>query len=150
MGYRGRYESWGLEANLLAAGDASSTSASKNPLGGNVDFSGDGALQLHFLHYFDPRGLVSFYAGAGATFELVIFEVVRAKSAWASGTRSTLLDGGLDADLVAGWELMRASTAQFFLQADVQLPAYALSNQNNDGGVHGWFPATTFKLGVMF
>ena len=102
MGYRGRYESWGLEANVFAAFGPRPPPPRRNPSGGAVDFSGDGALQLHFLHYFDPRGLVSFYAGAGATFELLWFDVIRAKSLWATGTRSTLLDGGLDADLVFG------------------------------------------------
>jgi hypothetical protein len=150
MGYRGQYDNWGLESTLLMAFGTSTTAASKNPLGGHVDFSGDGGLQLHFLRYFDPRGIVSFYAGGGATFELLAFDVIRAQSQRATGTRSTLWDGGLDVDLVVGWEFMRASTAQFYLQADLQAPAYVLSSQNDDGGVHGWFPALALKLGVMF
>lgn len=150
MGYRGRFESWGLETNVFAAIGTTTKTASKNPAGGHVDFAGDGALQLHFLHYFDPRGLVSFYAGAGATFELLGFSAIRAASRRSTGTRSALLDGGLDADLVFGWEFMRASTAQFFLQMDLQAPAYVLASQSEDGSVHGWYPSTTLKLGVMF
>jgi hypothetical protein len=53
-------------------------------------------------------------------------------------------------DLVLGWEFMRASTAQFFLQAEAKLPAYVLSNGNISGEINTWFPAMGFKLGVMF
>lgn len=150
MGYRGRYESWGLETNVMASVGTAKTSAAKNPAGGHVDFGGNGSLQLHFLHYFDPRGLLSFYMGAGTTFELMVFQPVRAAANRETGTRSYLLAGGLDVDLVLGWEFMRASTAQFFLQADLQAPAYVLANENDDGGVRGWFPSMAIKLGVMF
>lgn len=150
MGYRGRYESWGLETNVMASVGTAKTSAAKNPAGGHVDLGGNGALQLHFLHYFDPRGLLSFYMGAGTTFELMVFQPVRAAQRRDAGSRSYLLAGGLDVDLVLGWEFMRASTAQFFLQADLQAPAYVLANENEDGGVRGWFPAVAIKLGVMF
>lgn len=150
MGYRGRFESWGLEANLLASVGTAKTAASKNPKGGHVDFGGDGAMQLHFLHYTDPRGLLSFYFGAGTSFELLVFQPVRAAKVRNDGTRSVLIAGGLDVDVVLGWEFMRASTAQFFLQADLQAPAYVLANENDDGGVHGWFPSVAIKLGVMF
>lgn len=150
MGYRGRFESWGLETNLLASIGTAKTSAAKNPAGGHIDFGGDGALQLHFLRYTDPRGLLSFYFGAGTSFELLVFQPVRAAKQRDTGTRSTLLGGGLDVDVIFGWEFMRASTAQFFLQADLQAPAYLLANENDDGGVHGWFPAVAIKLGVMF
>jgi hypothetical protein len=150
LGYRGRYESWGLETNLMAAIGTTKTAIAKNPTGGHVDFSGDGALQMHFLHYFDPRGIMSFYMGAGATFELLLFDTIRAAKNRDTGTRSSLLAGGLDVDLVLGFEFMRASTAQFFLQADIQAPAYALASDNEDGGVHTWFPSVALKLGVMF
>lgn len=150
MGYRGRFESWGLETNVLASIGTSKTAASKNPAGGHIDFWGDGAMQLHFLHYFDPRGLMSFYLGGGTSFELLGFQAVRAKAKRDQGDRSLLLGGGLDVDAVIGWEFMRASGVQFFLQADLQAPTYVLSNENDDGGVKGWFPSTAIKLGMLF
>jgi len=125
-------------------------SAAKNPGGGHVDLSGNGAVQLHFLHYTDPRGLTSFYVGAGSTFELLVFNAVTPEGKRQSGNRSYLVGGGIDVDLVLGWEFMRASTAQFFLQAEAKLPAYLLSNENISGEIHTWFPAMGFKLGVMF
>jgi len=150
LGYRGKFENWGVETNVLIGIGTSKTAAFKNPAGGHVDFGGDAALQLHFLHYFDPRGLTSFYMGAGATFELLWFNMINAEKNRSGGDRSTLLGGGLDVDLVAGWEFMRASSVQFYLQGELQMPAYALSNENSDGSIHTWFPAVAVKLGVVF
>jgi hypothetical protein len=149
LGYRGRFESWGLETIVMSGIGTAKTTATNNPGGGHIDFTTDGALQLHFLHYTDPRGLTSFYAGAGSTFELLVFQAINPKNQRTDGTRSYLLGGGVDVDLVLGWEFMRASSAQFFLQAEAQLPAYMLSNENASGGLHTWFPALGFKLGVM-
>jgi hypothetical protein len=150
LGYRGRFESWGLETTVLASVGTSKTAASKNPGGGHIDFLGDTALQLHFLHYFDPRGLMSFYMGGGTTFELLGFQAIRAQKARDTSDRTLLLGGGLDVDVVLGFEFMRASTAQFFLQTELQAPAYTLSNETTDGAVHGWFPSVGIKLGMLF
>jgi hypothetical protein len=150
MGYRGRFENWGVEANVLGSLGTSKTSISKNPGGGHIDFLGDGAMQLHFLHYFDPRGLMSLYLGGGTSFELLVFQAVRAADKRQTGDRSYLYGGGLDVDAVIGCEFMRASGVQFFLQAELQAPAYVLANESADGGLHGWFPSLGIKLGVMF
>ncbi len=150
LGYRGRFESWGLEIDVMGGMGTASTSATKNPGGGHVDLSGDAAVQLHFLHYTDPRGLTSFYVGAGSTFELLVFNAITPVGQRESSNRSYLVGGGVDVDLVLGWEFMRASTAQFFLQAEAKLPAYVLSSENSSGELHTWFPAVGFKLGVMF
>lgn len=150
LGYRGRFESWGLEIDVMGGMGTASKSAAKNPGGGHVDLSGNGAVQLHFLHYTDPRGLTSFYVGAGSTFEVLVFNAVTPEGKRQSSNRSYLVGGGIDVDLVLGWEFMRASTAQFFLQAEAKLPAYVLSNENISGEIHTWFPAVGFKLGVMF
>lgn len=150
LGYRGRFESWGLETVFMGSLGTAVTSAAKNPGGGHIDLAGNAAMQMHFLHYTDPRGLTSFYVGAGSTFELLFFQAIAPSNKRKEHVRSYLLGGGVDVDLLLGWEFMRASTAQFFLQAEVQLPTYALSNENDDGGIHSWFPATTFKLAVMF
>jgi hypothetical protein len=150
MGYRGRFESWGLETNVLAAVGTTQTALKTNPKGGHIDLEADGGLQLHFLHYFDPRGLMSFYLGGGSTFELLWFQAIQPTGKQQNGGRSNLLGGGLDVDLVLGWEFMRASTAQFFLQGELQMPTYVLSNENDNGALHSWFPAVGIKLGVLF
>ncbi len=149
LGYRGKFEAWGVQALSQVGIGTSKTAPRKNPLGGHVDFGGDAGLQLHFLRYLDPRGLSSFYFGAGTTFELLWFSVIRPETEYGDD-RSTLLSGGVDVDVVCGWEFMRASSVQFYLQAGLHLPAYALQSGNNDGRVNGWFPGASVKLGVMF
>ena len=145
-GYRGKFESWGIEAMLQVGIGTSRTAASANPQGGHIDFGGNAGLMLHFLHYISPRGITSAYLGAGANFELLWFSAIKA----GENDRSTLLGGGLDVDLIFGWEFMRASAVQFFLQAELNLPAYVIDNEDNHGGIHTWFPTASVKLGVIF
>jgi len=145
-GYRGKFENWGIEAMLQLGIGTSKTASSANELGGHIDFGGDAGLMLHFLHYIRPRGITSFYLGAGANFELLWFSAIKA----GENDRSWLLGGGLDVDLICGWEFMRASAVQFFLQAEVNLPAYVIDNEDNHGGIHTWFPTASVKLGVIF
>ncbi len=145
-GYRGKFENWGIEAMLQLGIGTSKTASSANQEGGHIDFGGDAGLMLHFLHYLNPRGITSFYLGAGANFELLWFSAIKARE----NDRSWLLGGGLDVDLICGWEFMRASTVQFFLQAELNLPAYVIDNEDNHGKIHTWFPTASVKLGVIF
>ncbi len=150
-GYRGKFESWGVEAQVQGLVGTSQEASSANSAGGHVDFSGGLGLQLHFAHYFNPRGLDSFYLGAGSTFELLWFSVIRPEGQRRSDDRSTLLGGGLDVDVVFGWEFMRASSVQFYLQGELVLPAFALDTGDDFGGdIHTWFPGLSLKLGVVF
>ncbi|MBN2495458.1 MAG: hypothetical protein JXR96_12760 [Deltaproteobacteria bacterium] len=150
MGYRGKFENWGIESKALVGISTSKTASRHNSQGGHIDFGGDVGLQLHFLRYLNPRGLHSIYLGAGASFELLWFSAIKAEGSRGESDRSTLLGGGLDVDLIAGWEFMRASTVQFFLQAELNLPAYGLENEDNHGALHTWFPGLSVKLGMMF
>lgn len=145
-GYRGKFENWGIEAMLQVGIGTSRTAAIANPLGGHIDFGGNVGLMLHFLHYLNPRGITSAYLGAGADFELLWFSAIKE----GENDRSTLLGGGLDVDLIFGWEFMRASAVQFFLQAELNLPAFVIDNEDNHGKIHTWFPTASVKLGVIF
>jgi len=149
-GYRGKFENWGIEALAQVGVGTSKTASGKNPLGGHIDFGGDAGLALHFLGYLNPRGLTSFYLGAGANFELLWFSAVKPPAYRDSEDRTTLLSGGLDVDLICGWEFMRASSVQFFLQGELNLPAYVIENEDDFGAIHTWFPAVSVRLGVVF
>lgn len=149
-GYRGKFENWAIEALGQLAIGTSKTAASRNPEGGHIDFGGDVGIALHFLRYLNPRGISSFYLGAGANFELMWFSAIMAQSQRSADTRTTLLGGGLDVDLLCGWEFMRASTVQFYLQMEANLPAYVIQNEDTHGSIHTWFPGMSFKLGVIF
>jgi hypothetical protein len=150
-GYRGKFENWGVEAIAQLGIGTSRTAARKNDLGGHIDFGGDFGLALHFLRYLNPRGLTSFYLGGGSTFELLWFSSIVPKEERYDNNRNTLLGGGLDVDLLFGFEFMRASSVQFFLQGEIQLPAYVVqTDDDNVGGIHTWFPGFGVKLGMVF
>ncbi len=149
-GYRGRFENWGIETMARLGIGTSKVAARKNSEGGHIDYGGNAGLQLHFLHYLNPRGLHSFYMGAGTTFELLWFSAIKADEYRSDDSRSTLLSGGLDVDGLFGWEFMRASAVQFFLQGELNLPAYAVKSEDYHGDINTWFPGFSVKLGVVF
>lgn len=149
-GYRGQFENWGLEALAGVGIGTSKTAARENPTGGHIDFGGDAALQIHFFRYTDPRGLISFYCGSGSTFELLWFSAIKAQDERDDESRSTLLSAGLDIDVVLGWEFMRASAVQFFLQAELNLPTYVVAAEDNHGSINTWMPGLGIKLGMVF
>jgi len=156
LGYRGKFESWGIDASTQLGFGTSKVATKSNDLGGHVDYGGNWDITLHFLNYADPRGLNSLYYGAGSTFELLWFSVIAPAPTGTGGkpsthdNRATLYGGGLSLDLVAGWEFMRASAVQFFLQGELKLPAYVLQNEDNSGKVQTWFPGVGLKIGMLF
>jgi hypothetical protein len=151
-GYRAKFENWGLEAGTRLGLGVAKQAPTKNNSGGHVDLDGLWSLTLHAQRYLDPRGLHSFYLGAGSTFEVAWFSVIRSKTKreWDSEPRNSLVVGGLDVDLVAGWEFLRASRVQFYLQAEANLPAYVMQSSNSDGDLNTWMPGVSIQLGMMF
>jgi hypothetical protein len=150
LGYRGQFETWGLETMCHVAIGTQKTSAHKNPAGGHIDFGGDAGLQFHFYRYTKPRGLVSFYFGSGATFELLWFTAVRRLEDRHGDSRKALVSGGLDVDVVFGWEFMRASSVQFYLQGELNAPVYVIQSENGHGSIRSWFPGVSLKIGIVF
>jgi hypothetical protein len=150
LGYRGKFEAWGVEALGNVAIGTSRKAAKDNLLGGHIDLGGAAGLQLHFLYYFDPRGLTSMYLGSGATFELLWFTAIQAGAAGSDRDRSALVTGGLNVDGMIGWEFLRASSVQFFLEGGLHLPVYAIETSNDAGSIRTWFPGVAVKIGVMF
>ncbi|MCP4679573.1 MAG: hypothetical protein GY854_29595 [Deltaproteobacteria bacterium] len=150
-GYRGRFENWGLEAMVGVGIGTKKTASRKNNDGGHIDFGGNAGVSLHFLRYFNPRGLTSFYLGAGSTFEMLWFSAIKAREERSDNdSRSTLLAAGLDVDGVFGWEFMRTSAVQFYLQGELGVPAYVVRVEDNHGQINTWLPAVSVKLGVVF
>lgn len=150
VGYRGQFDSYGVDAGAELDIGTSATAASRNPTGGHVDYGGSAGIVLHVLRYTNPRAVTSTYVGAGSTFALHWFNSIRPASSNASDPRSTLFAGGLDVDLLAGYEFMRASAVSFYLQGELTLPAYVVKNQNDDGSVNTWFPGAALRLGASF
>lgn len=150
LGYRGKFESWGVDASVGVGVGTSKTGLADNSLGGHIDYGGNLSLSLHFLRYLNPRGLTSFYLGAGSSFEMLWMYAIRPQGQRSSEDRSTLFSGGLDLDLLLGVEFLRASRAQFFLQGGLVLPAYVVENEEGVARVRTWLPGISLQLGMMF
>ncbi len=149
-GYRGQFEEFGVEAAGELDLGTSQVAARRNPSGGHIDYGGSTGFVLHAMRYANARGLSSLYYGGGAAFALHWFSVIRPETQRATSSRSTLWSGGLDVDGILGYEFMRASAVSFFLQGEVNLPAYAVRNENDAGAVNTWFPGAALKLGAIF
>jgi hypothetical protein len=151
VGYLGKFESWALETSMQLGIGTSRTGMRLNTAGGHLDLGGDFGISIHFFRYLSPRGITSFYLGAGSSFELLWFSgIVAAAERPHQGPRSTLYGGGLDVDLLCGVEFMRASSVQFYLQGGLQLPAYVVKTEDEHAGINTWFPAVVVKMGMMF
>jgi hypothetical protein len=45
---------------------------------------------------------------------------------------------------------MRASAISFFLQGELNIPAYMLKSENTAGTINTWFPGMKLALGANF
>jgi hypothetical protein len=149
-GYRGKFRSWGLDAFARLHVGTSERSSVANPGGGHADFSGGGGLGLHFLYYADAAGMNSLYFGGGATFELLRFALIRPADDRMNDPRAALWSGGLNVDLVAGYEFMRASAIHFYTEIEATLPTYVLEDENAAGSVDTYWPGLLAQVGILF
>ena len=150
MGYRGKYKAWGLDVFARGALGTQSQAPRRNPEGGHVDFDFSGGAGLHFLRYFDPVGITSFYLGGGAQFEVSRFSVVKPEVNRGNSDHETLVTGGLNLDLVIGYEFMRTSKVHFYLQAEAHVPTFKLQTEVDSGGVDTWLPGGLLQIGMVF
>jgi hypothetical protein len=150
IGYRRKLRAWGLDAFGRLNLGTEITGVRNNDLGGHVDYSKSGLLGLHFLHYTDAPGINSFYFGGGAAFEIAQFDVIRPLQTRSGNTRDSLVGGGLNIDLLVGYEFLRASSVHFFGQLEANAPAYVFKTENDSGGINTWMPGLTAQIGVIF
>ena len=151
-GYRGKFRTWGLKAFARLYVGTTQRAANSNLRGGHTDYSGGGALGLHFLRYADSEAMNSIYFGGGASFELQRFATIVSNAEVQAGNESRrgLWTGGLDLDLVLGYEFMRASSVHFYTQLDVNLPLYVLESENESGRIHTYMPGAQGQIGILF
>ncbi len=150
IGYRRKLRAWGLDAFGRLNLGTENTGVRSNDLGGHVDYSKSFLVGLHFLHYTDAPGINSFYFGGGAAFEIAQFDVIRPVDVRFQGTRDSLVGGGLNLDLLAGYEFLRASSVHFFAQVEIDAPAYILKTENDSGAIDTYMPGVMAQIGVIF
>ena len=150
IGYRRKLRAWGLDAFGRLNLGTENTGVRSNDLGGHVDYARSFLVGLHFLHYTDAPGINSFYFGGVAAFEIAQFDVIRPADVRFQGTRDTLVGGGLNLDLLVGYEFLRASSVHFFAQVEVDAPAYILKTENDSGSINTYMPGVMAQIGVIF
>ncbi len=152
MGYRGRFNAWGIDACVRGGVGLQRESAVRNTVGGHVDLDGLFGLGLHFLRYHRPHGMISFYYGAGALFDLTFFSAINPTSY--GSDRERFVGGGLNLNVVLGFEFMRASAAQFFIQLVASAPIYLVEVAPDAGPnamrVRTYVPELAATVGIMF
>ncbi|MFH2010288.1 MAG: hypothetical protein ABI333_27060 [bacterium] len=152
LGYRGRFNAWGIDAFVRGGVGLQRESAVNNTAGGHVDLDGLFGIGLHFLRYYNPHGMISFYYGAGALFDLTFFSAIEPLAP--NSGRDRFTGGGLNLDFVIGFEFMRASTAQFFIQIALSAPVYmveiAPEAGPNSKRVKTYIPELGATVGMMF
>jgi hypothetical protein len=150
IGYRGKFQQYGLDAFARANLGLADQSPSTNSVGGHTDYEGGLSVGLHFLYYFDPDGITSLYAGGGASFELTVLSMIRPADQRQDRDRDTLLTGGLNIDLLVGYEFMRASAIHFFGQVEANAPTYGIHSERRWGVVDTYLPGASAQIGVIF
>lgn len=150
LGYRGKYKAWGLDVFVRGALGTNEEAPRRNPAGGHVDFEFAGAAGLHFLRYLDAVGMTSWYFGGGAQFEVSRFSVIQPEANRDGDSRDDFATGGLNVDLVFGYEFMRTSRVHFYLQGEVHVPTFKLDTEIDAGGVDTYLPGGLLQVGMVF
>lgn len=150
IGYRGRFNAWGIDAFMRGGVGMQRESALRNTDGGHVDLNGLWSIGLQFLRYTSPHGMMSFYYGAGALFDLTVFSVIKPQAQRSGGDREILTGGGLNLNFVLGVEFMRASPAQFFLQLVLSAPVYPFELSTGTVAIKAYIPELAATVGIMF
>ena len=93
---------------------------------------------------------LSFYFGSCSAFELTAFDIIRAEGSRESSDRDLLFTGGLNLDLLIGYEFMRTNSVHFFVQGELHLPLYMIDTENAAGAVETYLPGGLLQLGFIF
>ncbi len=150
IGYRGRFNAWGIDAYMRGGVGLQRESALRNTEGGHVDLDGLWSLGLQFLRYTSPHGMNSFYYGGGALFDLTVFTAIKPEAERNKYDRVRLTGGGLNLTFVVGMEFMRASAAQFFLQLVISAPVYPFELGTRTAAIKAYIPEVAATAGIMF
>jgi hypothetical protein len=118
FGIRRELDSFALDVSFL---NLQTTSSHGSYYGGGNSYYSRGSgmsgswLKLEALRYLDPRSNASFYLGGGASWGGV---------SGSDGNKSWS-GSGLQGELTAGYEMLRAANIRVFVQTDVVLPFYS-------------------------
>jgi hypothetical protein len=144
-GARTTYRAWALDAYLgMLVGTARQSVSGAGR--GHADYTFGMTAALHFLRYVSPDAAASLYGGGGASFQIHRYRILPGAL---GGSDQGLVGGGLNLDLVIGYEVMRASALSFFVEVQALLPAYGFDSENRNGAINAWLPAGVVQIGLL-
>ena len=149
-GLRQEMGAWGLEGSGTLDFGTTERAANRNLAGGHADYSWGAGGTLHFFRYADPAGMNSLYFGGGATFRLQRFTLIRPAAERTGDSRDPAWTGGLDLDLVAGYEFLRANAVHFYTQVELDVPTYVVQVETDSSRIGSYLPGAAARIGVLF
>src|SRR5215471_11927641 len=120
FGYRYELDSIGIDLSFNLVVATNRGSAGTGSVGGSF-------VKLEVLYFSNPTANASLYIGGGVSWGGT---VVASDSVAYSGS-------GLQGEVSAGYEMLRASTIRLYAQLDATLPAYTVAQQNLVLGTSG-------------
>lgn len=133
FGYRYELDHVGIDFSFLNFSFDTDTTDGDSGASGSL-------VRLQGLWFLNPLGNGSSYLGAGLGWGL---------AGVADETRS-YSGSGLQGELSAGFEFLRASTIRMFVQADLALPFYTLKRDLVSGNDSAWAPIASLALGIAW
>lgn len=119
FGYRAELDTFALDVSFLnyQLPSGGAYGASTTAMGGSL-------LRLTALYFTSPRANASPYFGGGLSWGMTARSGTSSQNGYSSSSGS-----GLQGELTAGYELMRASDLRMFVQTDAALPFYHTTGQ---------------------
>ena len=135
FGYRYELDSLGIDLsflNLLVAGNDDPNSTSSGVTGSWV--------RLMALYYLNPTANASMYLGGGVGYGVTAV----------SNTTASYTGTGLQGEVSAGFEFLRASTIRIFAEVDGTLPFYAVHSLDltGTGSTKSYVPSVVASFGI--
>lgn len=144
LGSKYSYAHWTMQLHGHAGFNPNKSSLLATNTEGEARFAGEGGLGVQFLYTPQIKSLTGSYLGTGGTMKLQSYTV------YGQTQDQSLFGGGLDLDLISGWEFFRGTQREAFIQLELNLPTYLVQSRKANGFIDSWAPSMTALLGMNF
>lgn len=144
LGSKYSYSHWSMQVHGHAGFNPNKSSLLDTNKVGEVVFAGEGGIGVQFLYTPEIKALTGAYFGTGGTMK------VQSYTAFGETQDQILFGGGLDLDLISGWEVFRGTQREAFIQVELNLPTYLVQSRKSNGFIDSWTPSVTGLIGMNF
>jgi hypothetical protein len=149
FGYRYELDSIAIDFSFLDFMVASSSSNSSASVGVTATW-----IRLQGLYFLNPLANGSTYLGLGLGWGAAAAAKATASTGSTASTESAYSGSGLEGQITAGYEFLRASSIRMFAQADLTLPFYTAKSEVYSSATSTYssdsiyLPTVTLSLGI--